>query len=121
MTRSEIAERTDVNPETLRYYERRGLIPEPPRTSAGYRQYDASYLDRLRFIKRAQALGFTLAEIDDLFSLQESVQVCEGQVAICPVLSTDCASRSDKIHSSLKPSLEKGQPFKKKRLEANVQ
>jgi len=70
MTRSEVADRADVNPETVRYYERRGLIPDPPRSSAGYRQYDASHVDRLRFIKRAQELGFTLSEIEDLLGLR---------------------------------------------------
>jgi Hg(II)-responsive transcriptional regulator len=70
MTRSEVADRANINPETVRYYERRGLMPDPPRTSAGYRQYDASHVDRLQFIKRAQELGFTLSEIEDLLGLR---------------------------------------------------
>jgi MerR family mercuric resistance operon transcriptional regulator len=70
MTRSEVAERADVNPETLRYYERKELIPEPPRSSGGFRLYDESYVNRLRFIQRAQDLGFTLAEIKDLLDLR---------------------------------------------------
>jgi hypothetical protein len=63
MTRSEVAEKAGVNPETLRYYEREALIPEPPRSDGGFRLYDASYVDRLRFIQRAKDLGFALAEI----------------------------------------------------------
>ncbi|MFB6286246.1 MAG: Zn(2+)-responsive transcriptional regulator, partial [Candidatus Bipolaricaulia bacterium] len=70
MTRGEIAEKADVNPETLRYYERKELIPKPPRSDGGFRLYDESYVDRLRFIQRAQDLGFTLAEIQDLLELR---------------------------------------------------
>ena len=70
MTRSEVAERADVNPETVRYYEERGLIPNPPRSASGYRLYDESYVRRLRFIGRAQELGFTLSEIKGLLDLR---------------------------------------------------
>ncbi len=70
MTRSEIAERVGVNPETLRYYERRELIPTPPRSDGGFRLYDERYVDRLRFIRRAKELGFTLAEIQGLLELR---------------------------------------------------
>lgn len=70
MTRSEVAERADVGRETVRYYEERGLIPNPPRSSAGYRLYDESYVERLRFIARAQELGFTLKEIKELLELR---------------------------------------------------
>lgn len=70
MTRSEVADEAGVNPETLRYYERKDVIPNPPRSAAGYRQYDASYVQRLRFIQRAQELGFTLEEIKNLLALR---------------------------------------------------
>ena len=70
MTRGEVAERADVNPETLRYYERKELIPKPRRSDGGFRLYDEHYVDRLRFIKRAQDLGFTLAEIKGLLDLR---------------------------------------------------
>jgi MerR family mercuric resistance operon transcriptional regulator len=70
MTRSAVAERAKVHPETVRYYERRGLIPDPPRSGAGYRLYDESYVDRLQFIRRAQELGFTLEEIKGLLELR---------------------------------------------------
>jgi len=59
-----------VNLETIRYYERRGLLPKPPRTPAGYRTFDAAALRRLRFIKQAQALGFSLKEIKELLALR---------------------------------------------------
>lgn len=70
LTTGRLARRAGVNVETVRYYERRGLLPEPPRTDGGYRQYSPQAVRRIRFIKRAQALGFTLAEIGDLLELR---------------------------------------------------
>ena len=66
MTIGDLARAVGVNVETVRYYERRGLLDEPPRSPAGYRQYSADDLWRLEFIGRAKRLGFTLAEIGDL-------------------------------------------------------
>lgn len=65
-TIGELADAAGVGVDTVRFYERRGLLPEPPRTPSGYRQYDEDALDRLRFVLRAKELGFTLAEIDGL-------------------------------------------------------
>lgn len=66
----ELAKRAGVNVETLRFYERKGLLPMPPRRVSGYRQYPAESVPRIRFIKRAQELGFTLGEIAELLSLK---------------------------------------------------
>lgn len=66
----EFAERAGVNVQTVRYYERRGLLPEPNRTESGYREYDERDLQRLRFILRAKGLGFTLSEVGDLVALR---------------------------------------------------
>jgi len=63
LTISQLAHEAGVHVETVRYYERRGLLREPPRTPAGYRQYAAADLRRLQFIARAKQLGFTLAEV----------------------------------------------------------
>lgn len=60
-----LAREAAVSVETVRYYERRGLLDQPPR-GAGYRQYSDDDLARLRFVRRAKALGFTLAQIRDL-------------------------------------------------------
>ena len=60
-----------VNPQTLRYYEQRGLLPVPLRSPSGYRAYPAEAVRRVRFIKRAQDLGFTLAEVASLLDLVE--------------------------------------------------
>jgi DNA-binding transcriptional MerR regulator len=57
---SEVAAQAHVNTQTLRYYERRGLLPAPKRTSSGYRAYTAASVRVVRFVKRAQQLGFTL-------------------------------------------------------------
>jgi MerR family mercuric resistance operon transcriptional regulator len=66
LTIGALASAAGVNIETVRYYERRGLLEEPPRSPAGYRQYSSDDLWRLRFIARAKGLGFTLGEIADL-------------------------------------------------------
>lgn len=66
-----MAERTAVNPQTLRYYERRGLLDEPARSQGGYRAYPDAAVHRVRFIKRAQNLGFTLAEVRTLLDLAD--------------------------------------------------
>lgn len=66
---SQIAKRADVNVETLRFYEKKELIPEPMRTEAGYRQYPEETIHRILFIKNAQKLGFTLKEIRELLSI----------------------------------------------------
>ena len=64
------AELAGVNKETIRYYERRKLIPEPDRMDSGYRLFSRRHVDQIRFIKRAQELGFTLSEIEDLLNLK---------------------------------------------------
>jgi Hg(II)-responsive transcriptional regulator len=67
----EAASRAGVNIETLRYYERRGLLPEPERQAAGQRVYDEHAVSMVRFIKRAQQLGFNLDEIEGLLQLAD--------------------------------------------------
>src|SRR3954451_17023987 len=66
----ELAKRAGVNVETLRFYEREGLMPEPPRRGSGYREYPAESVQRIRFIKRAQELGFSLREVRELLALR---------------------------------------------------
>lgn len=66
----EVAERGGVNLQTIRYYEREGLLPTPPRLASGYRVFPESTVHRVRFIKRAQELGFSLAEINELLAIQ---------------------------------------------------
>lgn len=69
LTIGRLAARAGVGVETIRYYQREGLIAEPPKPAHGYRRYPAESLARLRFIQRAKGLGFTLAEIRELLEL----------------------------------------------------
>ena len=71
MGTSEVAAQAQVNTQTLRYYERRGLLPEPERTRSGYRAYTPDAVRVVRFVKRAQQLGFTLDDIEDLLHLAD--------------------------------------------------
>lgn len=71
----EVARRAGVNIDTVRYYERSGLLPPPPRRPSGYRAYDVDAVRRLRFIRRAKALGFTLNEIGELMGLSRRSDV----------------------------------------------
>ena len=66
----EVAKQAGVNLQTIHYYERRGLLPKPPRTGTNYRAYPEDAVLRVRFIKRAQEIGFTLKEIKQLLSLR---------------------------------------------------
>ena len=68
----EVAKRSGVGIETIRFYEREGLLQEPERRPSGYRQYDESTIKRLEYISRAKELGFTLAEIRELLELSFS-------------------------------------------------
>ncbi len=98
-----LAELGGVNLETIRYYERRGLLPKPARTAAGYRQFAPDAARRLRFIKRAQQLGFSLAEICELLALgtqprqnratirmraQEKIEDINGKIAGLTAMKT---------------------------------
>lgn len=66
----QVARRAGIGVEAVRFYERQGLIEEPPRSGAGYREYPETVVSRIRFIKRAKELGFTLKEIKELLSLR---------------------------------------------------
>jgi MerR family mercuric resistance operon transcriptional regulator len=73
LTRGELARATGCNIETIRYYEKASLLPDPPRTASGYRVYAASHVSRLRFILRARELGFGLDDIRGLLGLEDRV------------------------------------------------
>ncbi len=66
----QVARQTGIGVETVRFYERQGLVEEPVRRASGYRQFDETVVDRLRFIREAKELGFTLNEIKELLSLK---------------------------------------------------
>lgn len=76
----EVAARAGVNIQTLRYYERRGLLPKPRRRDSGYRTYEPETVQLVRFIRRAKELGFTLSEVSDLIRLRKTDQRRASQV-----------------------------------------
>lgn len=82
LTISQLAKACAVNIETIRYYERRGLIPEPPRNQSGYRTFPEEMIKDIQFIKRTQNLGFTLDEIKKLLnaSKDEEGQFHSGEI-----------------------------------------
>ena len=71
LTIGRLAQAAGVNVETIRYYQRRGLLEEPSKPPGGHRRYAAAAVKRVRFIKRAQQLGFTLAEVEGLLLLED--------------------------------------------------
>jgi MerR family copper efflux transcriptional regulator len=82
MSIGQLAREADIHLETIRFYEREGLMPAPSRLPSGHRTFDQAALRRLRFIKRAQELGFSLSEVRELFTLQaqpdrDCADVCE--------------------------------------------
>lgn len=71
LTRGELAMRTGCNIETIRYYEKAGLLPPPPRTEGGYRLYGHELLKRLSFVRRSRDLGFTIEEVRGLLRMAD--------------------------------------------------
>jgi len=80
MTIGKIASAAGVGVETIRFYERKGLIKKPQRRDGGFRYYPEDEISRVRFIKRAQELGFTLREVKDLLDLQSKRKITGSQV-----------------------------------------
>ena len=100
LTIGRLAERAGVHVETIRYYERRGLLAEPARTRSGYRCYDEQHVWRLEFIARAKRLGFTLTEIGELFgetgarSSDEVLDAAHGKLTSVEAEMRELAARS---------------------------
>ena len=102
----EVAERADVNVQTLRYYERRGLLPPPRRRPSGYREYPLDTVRLVRFIRRAQELGFTLRDIQELIDLRQNRTKSRSQVrALAVAKVTDIAARVRRLNA-MKRALE---------------
>ncbi|MFG1638308.1 MerR family DNA-binding protein [Pseudonocardia alni] len=94
MRTSEMAARARVNPQTLRYYERRGLLPEPARSPAGYRAYGPQAVQIVQFIKRAQDLGFALDDVESLLELADGgPEGCEATRALATDKIADLDAR----------------------------
>lgn len=82
LTIGRLAQEAGVNLETVRYYERRGLVPKPPRSLSGYRLYPAEAARRLKFIQRAKELGFSLREIKEMLSLRVSPRTSRAEIRL---------------------------------------
>jgi len=83
LRRVDLSRATGCNIETIRYYEKIGILPAPPRAENGYRQYDQAHVDRLRFVMRSRELGFTLDEIRSLLGLVDrGAQSCAEVQAV---------------------------------------
>jgi MerR family transcriptional regulator, copper efflux regulator len=80
LTIGQLAKRAGINLETIRYYERRGILSEPSRRTSGYRQYTPDMVAHIRFIKNAQQLGFSLVEIEKLLALRIDSTACREEV-----------------------------------------
>jgi MerR family copper efflux transcriptional regulator len=101
----ELARQANVNIETIRYYERRGLISEPPRNKSGHRQYSREAVRRTDFIKRCQSLGFSLKEIEEILELRiTSESTCADMKSRVTEKLNDVARKIDQlalIHDAL--------------------
>lgn len=91
LTLGQLARQAGVGRETVRYYERRGLLADPGRTPGGYRRYPPESVDRLRFIRRAQGLGFTLDEISELLELRVD------EVASCAAVEARARRKLERV------------------------
>ena len=118
---AELAPAVGVRPDTIRYYERAGLLPAPERTSAGYRSYDADALDRLRFIQGAQRLGLRLADIRTLLAVRDTgtcpcepaegllrrrLAEIDGEIAQLTALRAEVAAMADALPTASCPPAE---------------
>ena len=91
----ELSKQTGVHIETIRYYERIGLMPKPLRTANGYRQYEGAHLKRLNFIRRSRELGFTIEQIRGLLEL------VDGSDALCDQVRTITLEHAEDIGGKL--------------------
>jgi MerR family mercuric resistance operon transcriptional regulator len=100
MTVGALAKQAGVKIDTIRYYERHGLLPKPPRTNSGYRTFTHASVERLRFIKQAQALGFTLNEVKQLLALRLNPgMTCIDVRKRAQAKLTDIQQKIDSLHA----------------------
>jgi MerR family mercuric resistance operon transcriptional regulator len=92
----ELAKQGGVNVQTLRFYEREGLLPKPPRTSAGYRRYARADLDRLRLIRSCQDIGFTLNDVREILELHRVLAARKPAESIKPKAQAKLLATADR-------------------------
>ena len=95
MNAGEVAKKANVGKDTLRYYEKLGLISDPPRDTNGYRNYSSSVLEELRFIKLGQSVGFTLSEI------KPAIPFLANPKPGCPLLSQAIDSQIERVNMKI--------------------
>ena len=93
---SELANKAGVNKETIRFYEKKGLLHDPVRTDGGYRKYSRQDLERLIFIKNAKGLGFALSEIKEL------LEIADGEIYKCSDVRKIAEDKLEYIDNQLK-------------------
>ena len=94
-----LASLTGVKPDTIRFYERSGLLPKPQRLASGYRIYDDAALKQVRFIRKAQSLGFSLNEIRRIMSLRGSGETCRRVVAMAEATLSETQAKLKELES----------------------
>lgn len=117
MTIGQVAKQAGVGVETIRFYEREGLVEEPARRPSGYRQYESEVVHRIRFIRHAKELGFTLREIKELLEFRvESDCRCDKVLALAKAKIDDIEQRIRKLQkmkralSALARDCQQGRP-----------
>ena len=95
----ELASKSGLSRDTIRFYEREALLPEPPRTQAGYRLYSADVVGRLSFIKQAQAIGFSLAEIRDVLDGYHDESECRHVASLLSQKIVELDQKVQKIQA----------------------
>ncbi len=106
LTIGQLAKKANVKVDTIRYYEMRGLIPEPPRRESGYRDYPIETVARIQFIKRAKELGFSLNEILELLSLRVEPNTSSSEVKKRAETKITDIEEKIRILQNMKDSLE---------------
>ncbi|PAU77060.1 Hg(II)-responsive transcriptional regulator [Halovibrio salipaludis] len=96
LTIGELAKATNIHVETIRYYQRRGLVREPERPPGGIRRYGSADIERLTFVKTAQHLGFSLDEVSDLLQLEDGAH-CREASALAEHKLQDVRGKIDRL------------------------
>jgi MerR family mercuric resistance operon transcriptional regulator len=125
LTRGQLAQRAQINLETVRFYEQEGLLSPPSRTAAGYRKFEESAVDRLAFVKRAKTLGFSLEEIRELLVIHdEHADACVGVRDLVQnklAIVRDKKAELEKLEAQLSSALRKcNQALKRQQRQQNV-
>jgi MerR family mercuric resistance operon transcriptional regulator len=109
----ELAAKIGVNIQTIRFYERQGLLPKPGRTRAGYREYTTRDVDRVRFIRSCQEIGFTLKDVHEVFELHRILATPERAEALKPKAQREFLDAADRRVAAIEEKLKTLNKMKK--------